>query len=79
MKTTIRIKGLRQRWLINSLGPIVLVALLGVVVYSVAIANYYYTGMRADLVSRARAETDAFNTYAMNSYNEFYQLVYSAA
>ena len=79
MKTTIRIKGLRQRWLINSLGPIVLVALLGVVVYSVAIANYYYTGMRADLVSRARAETDAFNTYAMNSYNEFYQQAYSSA
>ena len=79
MKTTIRIKGLPQRWLINSLGPIVLVALLGVVVYSVAIANYYYTGMRADLVSRARAETDAFNTYAMNSYNEFYQQAYSSA
>ena len=40
MKNTIRIKGLRQRWLINSLGPIVLVAVLGVVVFSVAIANY---------------------------------------
>ena len=78
MKNTIRIKGLRQRWLINSLGPIVLVALLGAVVYSVAISNYYYTGMRSDLVSRARAETDAFNTYAMNSYNEFYQQAYSS-
>ena len=76
MKNTIRIKGLRQRWLINSLGPIVLVALLGAVVYSVAIANYYYTGMRSDMVSRARAETDAFNTYAMNTYNEFYQQAY---
>ena len=55
-----------------------LVALLGAVVYSVAISNYYYTGMRSDLVSRARAETDAFNTYAMNSYNEFYQQAYSS-
>ena len=73
MKNTIRIKGLRQRWLINSLGPIVLVAVLGVVVFSVAIANYYYTGMRSDMEARARAETDAFNTYGMNSYNEFYR------
>ena len=79
MKNTIRIKGLRQRWLINSLGPIVLVAVLGVVVFSVAIANYYYTGMRSDMVARARAETDAFNTYGMNSYNEFYQQAYSSA
>ena len=78
MKNTIRIKGLRQRWLINSLGPIVLAALLGAVVYGVAIANYYYTGMRSDLVSRARAETDAFNTYAMNTYNEFYQQAYNS-
>ena len=79
MKNTIRIKGLRQRWLINSLGPIVLVAVLGVVVFSVAIANYYYTGMRSDMEARARAETDAFNTYGMNSYNEFYQQAYSSA
>lgn len=79
MKNTIRIKGLRQRWLINSLGPIVLVAALGVVVFSVAIANYYYTGMRSDMESRARAETDAFNTYGMNSYNEFYQQAYNSA
>ena len=79
MKNTIRIKGLRQRWLINSLGPIVVVALLGAVVYAVAIANYYYTGMRSDMVSRARAETDAFNTYAMNTYNEFYQQAYRSA
>ena len=79
MKNTIRTKGLRQRWLINSLGPIVLVAVLGVVVFSVAIANYYYTGMRSDMEARARAETDAFNTYGMNSYNEFYQQAYSSA
>ena len=40
MKTKIRIKGLRKRWLINSLGPIVMVGLLSVAVYSVSIANY---------------------------------------
>ena len=79
MKNTIRIKGLRQRWLINSLRPSVMVTVLGVVVFSVAIANYYYTGMRSDMEARARAETDAFNTYGMNSYNEFYQQAYSSA
>ena len=78
-RSKIRIQGLRKRWLINSLGPIILVAALGVAVFSVAIANYYYTGMRSGLDSKAKAVTDAFNAYAMNNYNEFYQRAYSTA
>jgi len=77
VKKKIRIQGLRKRWLINSIGPIFLVAVLGVAVFSVAIANYYYTGMRTGLETRAKEATDAFNTYGMNSYNEFYQMAYS--
>ena len=72
-----RIQGLRKRWLINAIGPILLVAALGVAVFSVGIANYYYTGMRTGLETRAKESTDAFNTYGMNSYNEFYQMAYS--
>ena len=72
-----RIQGLRKRWLINAIGPILLVAALGVAVFSVGIANYYYTGMCTGLETRAKESTDAFNTYGMNSYNEFYQMAYS--
>jgi len=72
-----RIRGLRKRWLINSIGPIFLVAVMGVAVFSVAVANYYYTGMRTGLETRAKEATDAFNTYGMSSYNEFYQMAYS--
>ena len=79
MKTKIRIKGLRKRWLINSLGPIVMVALLCIAVYSVSIANYYYTGMRTGLESKAKEAANAFNTYSMNNYNEFSQMANSYA
>ena len=77
MKNRIRIQGLRKRWLINSIGPILLVAILGVVVFSIGIANYYYTGMRAGLETRAKESTEVFNTYGMGNYSEFYQMAYS--
>ena len=77
MKNKIRIQGLRKRWLINSIGPILLVAILGVVVFSIGIANYYYTGMRAGLETRAKESTEVFNTYGMSNYSEFYQMAYS--
>ncbi len=74
VKRRLRIQGLRKRWLINSIGPIFMVAVLGVVVFSISIANYYYTSMRNGLEAKANEATDAFNSYAMNSYNEFYQM-----
>ena len=77
MKATIRIQGLRKRWLINTIGPMIVVALLGVAVFSISIANYYYTGMQNGLNYKAQEATDFFNTYAMNSYNEFYQMANS--
>jgi len=77
VKKKIRIRGLRKRWIINSIGPIILVAVMGVAVFSVAVSNYYYTGMRTGLETRAKEATDAFNTYGMSSYNEFYQMAYS--
>ncbi len=72
-----RIQGLRKRWLVNSMGPILLLMILVVTVYSVGIANYYYTGMRTGLETRAKEATDTFNTYGMGSYSEFYQMAYS--
>ncbi len=77
VKKKMRIRGLRKRWIINSIGPIFLVAVMGVVVFSIGVANYYYTGMRTGLETRAKEATDAFNTYGMSSYNEFYQMAYS--
>jgi len=77
VKKKIRIRGLRRRWLINTIAPILAVALLGVMLFSFGIANYYYSGMRTGLETRAKESTEAFNTYAMNNYSEFYQMAYS--
>lgn len=69
----LKVQGLRKKWLLNAIAPIFVVIVLGVVVYSISIANYYYASMRSGLETKAKEASDAFNTYAMNSYNEFYQ------
>ena len=43
------ITGLRKRWLINSLGPIVAVAVLVTGVFCAGTANYYYNMMQDGL------------------------------
>ncbi|MCI9679105.1 MAG: HAMP domain-containing histidine kinase [Oscillospiraceae bacterium] len=67
------ITGLRKRWLINSLGPIVAVAVLVTGVFCAGTANYYYNMMQDGLRIRATHAATFFADYTMNSYGEFYQ------
>ncbi|MDE7010144.1 MAG: HAMP domain-containing histidine kinase [Oscillospiraceae bacterium] len=67
------ITGLRKRWLINSLGPIMAVAILVTGVFCAGTANYYYNMMQDGLRIRATHATAFFADYTMNSYGEFYQ------
>ena len=76
-KHEIKITGLRKRWLVNSLGPISIVALLVAVTFCVGMINYYYNMMEDGLDTRATHASDYFTSYSMNSYAEFYQSAYS--
>ncbi len=70
----IRIRGLRKRWLLNTLLPVLLAVVMVVGVFAVGISDYYYNGMRSDMESKASNGAEVFNTIAMTSYNAYYQM-----
>ena len=72
-KQTTKICGLRKRWLVNSLSPIFVVAVLVAMTFCVIMVNYYYNMMLDGLRTRAVHASDYFTTFSMNSYAEFNQ------
>ena len=78
-KNHIEITGLRKRWLVSSLGPIFVVALLVAGTFCVVMVNYYYNMMLDGLKTRATHASDYFSSNVMNSYGEFYQYANSFA
>ena len=72
-KQTTKIYGLRKRWLVNSLSPIFVVAVLVAMTCCVIMVNYYYNMMLDGLRTRAVHASDYFTTFSMNSYAEFNQ------
>jgi len=75
----LKIKGLRQRWMINTIMPILAVLILAICILALGISRYYYTGMRSGMEARARAATLFFHDYPISSYSEYYQLACSYA
>ena len=72
-KQTTKIYGHRKRWLVNSLSPIFVVAVLVAMTFCVIMVNYYYNMMLDGLRTRAVHASDYFTTFSMNSYAEFNQ------
>jgi signal transduction histidine kinase len=72
-KRALRIRGLRQRWIVNTIAPVAILLLLVVTLFSAGIASYYYANMQKGLEVRAQAAADSFNSYFMTSYSEYYQ------
>ena len=71
---TLRIQGLRQRWVFNSIMQVLLMLVLLVTLFSVGISSYYYGTMQDGLMKQARAEAGAFNDYFMdNGFAEYLQ------
>lgn len=68
-----KIKGLQRRWLRNTLSIVLAIVLLCVIALSLTVAVYYYSNMQAGMEAKARAGTRFFETYAGQSYNEYYR------
>ena len=69
-----RLKGLRQRWIINTLSPILVVLILIVILFFSLISSYYYGAMQRGLETRTQVIANSFNDYFMSSgYNYYYQ------
>ena len=70
----LRIRGLRQRWIVNTIMPVLVLLVLIVTLFSAGVSSYYYSSVRDGLEKQAQAMAGAFNDYFMTSYTEYYQM-----
>ena len=68
-----KIRGLRRRWLLNTLSVICALGLVCVLAVTAMVAAYYYSSMESDMRYRARTTTEFFADYLNQSYNQYYQ------
>ena len=69
----LKIKGLRKRWLLNTVGIVSVLGFICVLVVTVVFAAYYHSAMESDMRYRAKTTTEFFADYLNQSYNEYYQ------
>ena len=76
----LQLRGLRQRWIFNTVMPVFALVLLIVVLCSSGVSGYYYGTMQKGLENRAQAIANSFNEYFMdNGYVGFYPKAVQAA
>lgn len=63
-----KIRGIRRRWLINSVGVVLLVLVLALGSFSAAIWSYYYSSTINDLKRRAESTAGGFASYTRSQY-----------
>ncbi len=69
----VRIKGLRRRWLINTISVLCALGLVCVMAVVAAFSAYWYSAIESDLRNRAETTTEFFAEYLNQNYNQFYQ------
>ena len=70
---TVKIKGLRRRWLTNTLVVVCSLGLLCVLGVTAAFGAHYYYGMEADMRYRAQSTTDFFADFLCKDDDDYYQ------
>ncbi len=66
-------RGLRKRWLLNTVAVTSAIGLVCVLVITILFSRSYYSNMESDMRYRARTTTEFFADYLNQSYNEYYQ------
>ena len=54
-----KVKGIRKRWMLNSISAVLLIVLFAVTAFSVAIAGYFYSTMSSGLEAKVRGFANA--------------------
>ena len=76
----LRLRGLRQRWVVNTIMPVLVLLVLIVTLFSAGVSSYYYGSMQKGLESRATSLAGAFNEYFMdNGYPEYLPIAEQSA
>lgn len=68
-----KVKGLRRRWVLNTLVIVIALGLVCVFAITAAFAAYYYSAMKSDMRHRVQTSTDFFADYQNLSYSDYYQ------
>ena len=68
-----KLKGLRRRWLMNTVGVVCTLGLVCVLIVTAVFSLYYYSNMQSDMRYRARSTTEFFAEYLNQDYNQYYQ------
>ncbi len=71
-----KIKGLKKRWLINTMLITFVIVLVGLGSFAVAVSSNYYLGIQISLENKAKTATDFFANYITKTYAEYYQSAY---
>ena len=72
-RSLLPIRGLRSRWLMNTMSVVFVLGLVCVLVVTASFAAYYYSSMESDMRYRARTTTEFFADYLNQNYNQYYQ------
>ena len=70
MKDRIKIRGIRRRWLANSISVVLFMVVLAVVAFSVSMSRYYYDAMEEGLKARANSAASFFRNYTQTEYRK---------
>ena len=64
----VKIRGIRRRWLLNSVAIILLILALAVGAFAAMLWSYYYSGTEGDLMQKATSSANGFRMYTRSDY-----------
>ena len=68
MISIFKVKGIRKRWLLNSISVLVMILAVVVISFSLITKNYYDSSILSDMESKARTAASYFGSYANGGY-----------
>ena len=68
MQDQVKIRGIRRRWLVNSVAIVLLILALAVGAFAAMLGSYYYSGTEDDLKRKATSSANGFRMYTRSDY-----------
>ena len=68
LQDQVKIRGIRRRWLLNSVAIVLLILTLAVSAFAAMLWSYYYSGTADDLMRKATSAANGFRMYTRSDY-----------
>ena len=68
LQDQVKIRGIRRRWLLNSVAIVLLILALAVGAFAAMLWSYYYSGTADDLLRKATSSANGFRMYTRSDY-----------